>query len=350
MITAEYVKVRLWFKETAITSRTQMQYKDTYIIAVHDTDAPQLYGVGECALFRGLSKEDDPSYERLLKQTCMNPMNLLPVSSLRFGFESALRDLKNGGTQHIFHSAFTAGENQMTINGLIWMGDRHKMKQRIVSKLKDGFVCIKLKIGGIDFEDEIELLKVIRDEFSADEIELRLDANGAFTPQNALSKLHRLSEFAIHSIEQPIKPGQWDIMSDLCRKSPIPIALDEELIGFRTTEEKRKLLNEINPHFIILKPSLCGGFIEADEWISEAEQRKIGWWATSALESNIGLNAIAQWVGQYSPDMPQGLGTGALYTYNFPCHMQLCGDKLCFKNIRISSEAIWHNAVEISRS
>ncbi len=349
MIQGEYVKVRLWFKETAITSRASMQYKDTYIVAVRDTEATQLCGVGECALFSGLSEEDSPFYEQFLKQSCINPLDVPPISSLRFGFESALRDLRNGGTQNIFSSPFTSGDSHMTINGLIWMGDKRQMKQRIATKLKDGFTCIKLKIGGIDFEEELELLKDIRDEFSSDEVELRLDANGAFSIENALNKLHKLAKFTIHSIEQPIKPGQWKAMSDICEKTPIPIALDEDLIGFIPAERKRLLLDTIKPQFIILKPSLCGGFREADEWILEAEHRKIGWWATSALESNIGLNAIAQWVGQYTPKMPQGLGTGSLYTDNFPCHIQLCGEKLSFNPVPVSSEAVWQKAIEVSR-
>ena len=325
-----------------------MQYKDTYIIAVCDTDMPQLCGVGECALFSGLSKEDNPEYERLLMQVCQDPQNLPEISSIRFGFECALRDLRNGGEQNIFSSPFTQGKNQMIINGLIWMGDKDKMKRRIADKLKAGFTCLKLKIGGIDFEDELELLKAIRQEFTPNEVELRLDANGAFQPEDALYKLNKLSEFTIHSIEQPIKPGQWDDMAYLCTESPIPIALDEELIGFTDPDVKRKLLDTINPQFIILKPSLCGGLTESDEWLHEAEIRKIGWWATSALESNIGLNAIAQWVGQYVPAIPQGLGTGALYTDNFPSHMELCGDRLCYHKSPISSKSIWQKAIEIS--
>ena len=211
------------------------------------------------------------------------------------------------------------------------MGTKQEMCARIAEKLDAGFRCVKLKIGGINFDDEAELLANIRREFPSGSIELRLDANGAFTPQNALDRLNRLSEFDIHSIEQPIKSGQWEEMARLCRLSPIPIALDEELIGFHSDDFKTRLLDTISPAYIILKPSLCGGFEESDRWIELAENRNIGWWATSALESNIGLNAIAQWVARYNPTMPQGLGTGALYTNNFPSPLQLEGDNMYFR-------------------
>ena len=208
------------------------------------------------------------------------------------------------------------------------MGDKRTMKNRIRQKLDAGFRCVKLKIGGIDFCDELDLLNSIRVEFPVSDIELRVDANGAFTPENAMERLERLSELDLHSIEQPIRQGQWEEMALLCSRSPIPIALDEELIGFRSDEEKERMLDEIRPQYIILKPSLCGGFAEADKWIEIAGKRNVGWWATSALESNIGLSAIAQWVSRYSPVMPQGLGTGALYINNFPSPLRLEGDKL----------------------
>lgn len=310
-----------------------MKVKDTFILRVHDTDTPGVTGLGECALFKGLSAEDTPSYTAHLENFCSNPSaDTLPeISSIRFGYETAMLSLNARGSSRLIESAFTTQSSPIQINGLIWMGTKQEMCARIAEKLDAGFRCVKLKIGGINFDDEAELLANIRREFPSGSIELRLDANGAFTPQNALERLNRLSEFDIHSIEQPIKSGQWEEMARLCRLSPIPIALDEELIGFHSDDFKTRLLDTISPSYIILKPSLCGGFEESDRWIELAENRNIGWWATSALESNIGLNAIAQWVACYNPTMPQGLGTGALYTNNFPSPLQLEGDNMYFR-------------------
>ena len=330
MLRAEYSRKVLKFKETAITSRSKMNDKETFIIHVTDDDIPGATGTGECALFRGLSAEDTPDYEQQLEYACNNPESLPAISSIRFGFETALLDMRNGGAGRFITNSFTEGTTPIRINGLIWMGDKRVMKQRIREKLDQGFNCIKLKIGGIDFNDEIALLKSIRDDYSPDNLELRVDANGAFSPDTAMQHLERLAEYGLHSIEQPIKQGQWDEMAALCRLSPIPVALDEELVGFKADEEKIRMLETIKPGYIILKPSLCGGFAESDRWIRLAEERGIGWWATSALESNIGLNAIAQWVSQYNPVMPQGLGTGMLYTNNYPSRLRLDGDRMYF--------------------
>jgi len=331
MLKASFKPYTLKFLETAITSRAHMREKDTYIVTVWDDINPDIAGYGECALFRGLSEEDSLEYESQLSCACLNPINLPKISSIRFGFESALAMLNAGGSPKFIDNEFTRGARPIQINGLIWMGDKRTMTQRIREKLDAGFTCIKLKIGGIDFNDEIDLLKMIRSEFGSGDLELRLDANGAFSATDALAKLKRLSEFSIHSIEQPIKAGQADAMAELCQSSPIKVALDEELIGFRTDSEKTKILDTIKPAYIILKPSLCGGFEQADRWINLAVERGIKWWATSALESNIGLSAIAQWVSRYPIDMPQGLGTGALYSNNFPTPLHLEGDKLYFK-------------------
>lgn len=327
MLKAEFSSYRLKFKETAITSRSQMNDKETFLISIYDDENPLVVGQGECALFRGLSTEDNANYEAVLLKACQNPENLPEVSSIRFGFETAINNLKaNNGAWT--DNPFTRGEKAIRINGLIWMGDKVTMLRRIKEKLALGFHCIKLKIGGINFEDELQLLKGIRREFSADDVELRVDANGAFTPQNAMERLHRLAELNLHSIEQPIRQGQWDAMAQLCQQTPLPIALDEELIGFNSDAQKSEMLDAIKPQYIILKPSLCGGFAEADSWIKHAQERGIGWWATSALESNIGLDAIAQWVSKYSPTIPQGLGTGALYTNNFPSRLRIDGEML----------------------
>ena len=251
-------------------------------------------------------------------------------SSIRFGVEMALQDLAMGGRQLYFPSAFTEGRLAIEINGLIWMGDKSTMLQRIQQKLEAGFHCIKLKIGAIDFEAELSLLQYIRERFSREKVELRVDANGAFAPEEAMSKLEALAAFGLHSIEQPIRQGQWEEMAHLCRETPIPIALDEELIGVYGRKKKLELLEKVQPQYIILKPALCGGFSGAREWIELAEKRGIGWWVTSALESNIGLNALAQWVATLGNPMPQGLGTGQLYTNNLWSPLRQEGECLIY--------------------
>lgn len=344
---AAFAPYSLIFKELAITSRSRMSTKDTFLVRVWDERRPEISGIGECALFKGLSSEDTPAYEQQLAAACATAGKLPEISSIRFGFETAVADLDAQLNPDRFEdNAFLRGEKPICINGLVWMGDKHTMARRIREKLDAGFRCVKLKIGGIDFNDELELLRFIRSQFIADDIELRLDANGAFSPENALERLERLAQFDIHSIEQPIRQGQTEAMARLCSLSPIPIALDEELIGFTSDTRKCELLTAIRPQYIILKPSLCGGFREADLWITKAEELGIGWWATSALESNIGLTAIARWVSAYNPVMPQGLGTGALYTNNFPSPLRLEGDRLYFNpnfSQRFNPPVQWHS-------
>jgi len=343
MLKASFQPRTLRFKETAITSRAKMNVKETFIVSVWDDANHEVAGHGECALFRGLSAEDTPGYEAILADACSHPGSDMPqLSSVRFGFETAFRNLRSHPRGIWHENGFTLGEKPIRINGLIWMGDKNAMVRRIREKLRLGFRCIKLKIGGIDFSDELELLRHIRREFSPADIELRVDANGAFTPGDAPEKLKRLSEFGLHSIEQPLRQGQWDAMAQLCATSPVPIALDEELIGFSSDARKQELLDYIRPQYIIIKPSLCGGFAEADRWIAAARRRGIGWWATSALESNIGLEAIAQWVSEYSPELPQGLGTGALYTDNFPSRLHLQGDLMTFDPDALPASAYCH--------
>ncbi len=321
------------FKEPSGTSRGILFEKPTFFIKIWDESNPDIFGIGEAAVFPGLSPEANESFGSKMLETLANvalglPTDLSGYSSIQFGLEQAILDFSNGGHRLYFPSVFTCGESCITINGLIWMGDYETMLHRIESKLKDGFKCLKLKIGGIGFEEELSLLRVIRERFNPEELELRLDANGAFSPDNAIERLDRLSEYTIHSIEQPIKAGQIEEMARICRISPIPVALDEELIGVANTELRVRLLEDIHPSYIILKPALCGGFSGANEWIEMAKARNIGWWITSALESNIGLNALAQWVGSLGVEMPQGLGTGALYTNNLPSPLVLTGDKL----------------------
>lgn len=333
MLKARYFKYILHFKEPSGTSRGIMREKETYFIKVWEEETPEVFGLGECALFRGLSADDRPGYAEMLENVCEHmagvDLNALESwSSIRFGVEMALADLRNGGKRVFFPSSFSEGRREIEINGLIWMGDRQTMQRRIEEKLKAGFCCIKLKIGAIDFEAEVALLRTIRERFGREEVELRVDANGAFSPEEAMSKLEILSRFDLHSIEQPIWQGQWEQMARLCARTPVPVALDEELIGIYGPEEKKNLLRTIRPQYIILKPALVGGFQGAGEWISLAGEEHIRWWVTSALESNVGLNALAQWVATLDIVMPQGLGTGQLYTNNIDSPLRQKGSRL----------------------
>ncbi len=327
MLKASYTPYVLHFKVPSGTSRGILTEKDTYFLKVWDDCDPACFGVGECALFKGLGADDRPEYESVLQQVCRDiaqseKLDLSQWSSIRFGLETALLDLRQGGRRLIFPSGFVKGEQAIEINGLIWMGDKRTMAARIEEKLDAGFSCIKLKIGAIDFEDECDLLAYIRRRYTRDDIELRVDANGAFPPDEALEYLKRLADYDLHSIEQPIRAGQWEAMARLCELSPLPVALDEELIGVNHFTDKISLLKTISPQYVVLKPSLVGGFEGAREWLDAARDCGVGWWITSALESNVGLNAIAQWTATLPVTMPQGLGTGALYTNNIPSPLE----------------------------
>ena len=334
MLKAKYSKYNLLFNSPVITSRATMQEKETFFIKIWDSSNPNIYGIGECAIFRGLSAEDNIDYEKSLNTICDNIHNINPLeiaqSSIRFGVETALYDLKKGGKRIIFNTDWANGFNHIPINGLIWMGNYSEMLNRIIEKVEAGFSCIKLKIGGIDFKKELKLIRFIRSNFSHDDLQLRLDANGAFSPENALEHLNQLAKYNVHSIEQPIKQGQWEKMAHICKNSPVPIALDEELIGINDINQKYDLLKTTTPAYIILKPSLCGGFHGANEWISIAQEQNIDWWATSALESNIGLNAIAQWISTFNYTIPQGLGTGMLYKNNIDSPLLQVDDVLTY--------------------
>lgn len=322
---AKCFQYRLRFNFSAGTSRGILHEKETWFISVWNETDPSIIGWGECAIFRGLSIDDRPGYVEMIKKVCHDPdfyvsegaIQLTQWPSIRFGLETARIDLKQGGQKILFPSSFTKGNDAIPINGLVWMGNKNAMLERIHKKLNDGFHCIKLKIGAIDFGSELSLLQNIRSEFSQADIEIRVDANGAFSPDEALEKINRLSEFQIHSIEQPIRQGQSLKMADLCRLSPIPVALDEELINCINIDQKSELLKAIHPQYIILKPALVGGFSGSLEWIRLANELNIRWWITSALESNIGLNAIAQWTYTLKNPLPQGLGTGQLFQNNF---------------------------------
>lgn len=312
-----------------------MHFKNGYFLYISDGEKT---GVGECSFIEGLSIDDLETYEQALQQLCKaieeGDKSMLPdwakYPSLKFAYETALIDWQAGGKQILFPSAFTAGKENIEINGLVWMGSRDFMFNQIQQKLQDGFKCIKIKVGAIDFEEEVSLVEFIRSKFPPDVIEIRLDANGAFTSGDVWHKLDALSKFQIHSIEQPIKQGQFELMTEVCEKSPIPVALDEELIGINSVINKAELLNIVKPAYIILKPSLIGGLTSSNEWISIAEQLGIGWWATSALESNVGLNAIAQWVFIKHPTMVQGLGTGSLYVNNIDSPLYIANGALGF--------------------
>ena len=331
-----FKKYQLHFKKPGGTSRGVLYDKDTYIIIIEDASGQRAFG--ECNLFKGLSADDREDYEDQLAHVCKNLLeqkeNILPSliewPSIAFGVETVLKDWRNGSVKIIFSSAFTQHEIPISINGLVWMGSSEEMLQQIRQKLQDGFTCLKLKIGAINFESELEILKTIRNEFTENEIELRVDANGAFSPKEAPEKLKRLSDFNIHSIEQPIKAAQWDQMASIVKNSPIAIALDEEIIGVNKTEDKQRLIDTIKPEYIILKPTLVGGFASCDEWINIAEKASVKWWITSALESNIGLNAIAQYTYLKNNPMPQGLGTGKLYSNNFDSPLQIKNGNLFY--------------------
>lgn len=319
-----------------------MRQKDTFLLRLEDKETGKTR-VTEVPLFRGLSAEDTPGFESILSQWCtgFSSATVPALSSIRFALESAALSFAPDAD-----TPFLKGEAGIPINGLIWMGDKYLMRNRIDEKLAAGFHVLKLKIGGINFDEELSLLRYIRSHYPASDLEIRLDANGSFSPDTAIEKLKALSRFDVHSIEQPLPPGQTQAMAELCRMSPIPIALDEELIGCTPDEEARLLLEKIRPAYIILKPALCGGFSGADMWIRHASELGIGWWATSALESNIGLEAIARWLTtRHNIIMPQGLGTGHLYENNFETHLELRGDCLFYNpNKEISlPQLLWKN-------
>lgn len=313
-----------------------MKDRTSWFVKIWDEKDSTVFGLGECAPLPGLSVDDKPEYESVLS-TVVNKigtlknssavlkdvLNIIPPGfpSIVFGVETALLDLQQGGKRIIFNNEFIQSK-PIPINGLVWMGDLDVMLQQASIKIEAGFRCIKIKVGGLNFEKECDIIHYIRKKYFRENITLRLDANGAFKVEEALYKLYDLSKYNIHSIEQPIKPGRPE-MEELCRKSPIPIALDEELIGVESADDKRKLMERIKPQFIILKPTLHGGIHGTQEWITLAESLGIGWWITSALESNIGLNAICQLTANYPITLPQGLGTGQLYDDNFQSPLEV---------------------------
>ena len=341
---ASFTKKVFHFNFTARTSRGRMTDRTSWFIKIWDEAKPSIFGIGECAPLPGLSIDSKPDYEEVLQHvmTAVPSLSIQSSSLLKdakaivppghpsivFGLETALIDLKNGGERIIFNNSFIQSK-PIPINGLVWMGDLDVMLQQASIKIDEGFRCIKVKVGGLNFEKECDIIQYIRKKYFRDEIEIRLDANGSFKPEDALYKLYDLAKYKIHSIEQPIKPGRPE-MEELCKKSPIPIVLDEELIGVESVDEKKKLLERIKPNFIILKPSLVGGIQSTEEWIATAEAQGIKWWMTSALESNVGLNAICQFTANYPVTMPQGLGTGTLYDDNFQSPLEVVKGEILF--------------------
>lgn len=332
----------LHFKQPAGTSRGVYTTRQSYYLTITDDDRPGIKGVGECATLPELSCDAVPEYFKILSDICRMveqtsniPYEMLrPYPSILFGLETAFAQLEANGSTRLYDTPFGRGEEGITINGLVWMGTFEEMYSRLEAKLKAGFQCVKLKIGAIDFNKELDLIKHIREAFDKNTIELRVDANGGFTPENAMARLEALAQYDIHSIEQPIKQHQWGEMARLCKETPLPIALDEELIGVNVRSMKEYLLDTIRPQYIILKPSLHGGMYGCNEWIQMAKERGIGSWITSALESNVGLNAIAHYCAQtYGPavSMPQGLGTGQLFTDNIDMPLVIDGDKIWYR-------------------
>jgi o-succinylbenzoate synthase len=332
----------LHFKQPAGTSRGVYTTRKSYYLTITDDNRLGIKGVGECATLPDLSCDAVPEYFKILSDVCRMveqtgniPYDILrPYPSILFGLETAFAQLDANGSTRLYDTPFGRGEEGITINGLVWMGTFEEMYSRLETKLKAGFHCVKLKIGAINFDKELDLIKHIREAFDKNTIELRVDANGGFSPDNAMERLEALAKYDIHSIEQPIKQHQWGEMARLCKETPLPIALDEELIGVNVKSMKEYLLDTIRPQYIILKPSLHGGMYGCTEWIQMAKERGINSWITSALESNVGLNAIAHYCAKtYGPSvlMPQGLGTGQLFTDNIDMPLVIDGDKIWYR-------------------
>lgn len=332
----------LHFKSPAGTSRGVYHTRKIYLVTFRSTQNPALEGVGECAPLPILSMDDITDYVSRLETFCVETARegQIPFDDMRgypsmlFGLESAMAQIRANGSTALYDTPFAQGQQGIPINGLVWMGTYEEMMQMAEEKIRAGFTCLKFKIGGIRFEDEIEIIRGVRQRFGKDVLQIRLDANGAFSASDALHKIEQLSAFDIHSLEQPIPAGMWQEMRHICQQTAIPIALDEELIRVCRSEDKKSMLDTIRPHYLVLKPTLHGGIRGTEEWIDLAHERQIKTWITSALESNIGLNAIAHLTARlYSAPItiPQGLGTGQLFTDNIDMPLRIIGDKLWYK-------------------
>lgn len=336
---AGYIKHRLKFLRPAGTSKGYLNYKDCWFISLWNDDCPQVKGIGECSILPNLSVDDRADVEAKIAEVCdqinggtFQQGSLLPNwPSIQFALEMAMLDLQNGGNRVLFPSKFTQGKAGVVTNGLIWLGDESNTRQQIADRLDRGYSCIKLKIGQLDWPTEYAILRFLRKQFKAHELSIRVDANGAFSPQKAYSVLEQLCELEVHSIEQPIKAGQVEALALMCNGTPIPIALDEELLGIFDYKKRKELLETIKPQYLVVKPGLHGGFASSAQWVELARQNNIGWWATTALESNIGVNAIAQWAYTQNPDFIHGIGTGLLYSNNIDSPLSLRGESLFYR-------------------
>lgn len=339
MIAARWVEKTLEPRFELGTSKGPINARTVWYLMAWHTERPEVIGIGEAALFPGHSKEFPADVKSKLIELCAGTSDwhqrlttdLVDVPSVRFAVEQCLRDLVVSGTKQLYPSDFTLGQRAIPINGLVWMGDKATMKQRIREQIDKGFTTVKMKIGAIGIDDELALLKAVRNEYDARTITLRVDANGAFDQRSVRDVLHRLADLEVESIEQPIAPGLYEAMAELCADTPLPIALDEDLIGLNHPDNKRDLLDTVRPQHIVIKPSLVGGWAAAQDWIDLAAQRGIGWWITSALESSIGLNAIAQWTATLAIDRPQGLGTGSVYANNIPTPLEVNAGALWYR-------------------
>jgi len=344
-----YIQVEkhtLRFIKPAKTSRGEYIEKTAYLLWI----VTETFKVcGEASPLSDLSVDGKVDFSNIVQPyenqflTFEDLHNLLedwmPYPSLRFALYSAILKAKFQAnriaiqqptkSQVWIENEFTHGKEGMKINGLVWMNSIDAMYEEAIHKINAGFTCIKLKVGALDFDAECRLIEKIRKQFSPFKVEIRLDANGGFKNGDALFQLEDLKRFNIHSIEQPIQANQPDLMQEICAKSPIHIALDEELIGI-DVNNSLNLMKKIKPKYIILKPTLLGGFDFCDIWIQHAVSQNVGWWSTSALEGNIGLADIAQWVSAYKPTMPQGLGTGSLFVKNFDPHTKVVGETMFF--------------------
>lgn len=350
---ASFFKRTFHFSFNARTSRGAMKQRDSWFLKVWDSGSPEVFGIGEAGPVPGLSSEKPTDIHKQLTDVVQKISSGLSLASVRsipeineqfrsmtlypsvlVAVETALLDLQSGGKRIIFNNDFVKGK-PVSINGLVWMGGLDVMLQQVSIKIEEGFTCIKLKIGGLNFEKELDILQFVRRKYFRDQINIRLDANGAFKAEQVMYKLMDLSQYDVHSIEQPLKAGS-SFLPELCQKSPIPIALDEELTGISTREGKMELLDRVKPQFLVLKPSLHGGFYGCAEWISLADERGIGWWVTSAMESNVGLNAIAQFASNYPLPLPQGLGTGTIFRDNIPSPLEVKRGTLVY-----DTQGIW---------
>ena len=338
MIHAKTIYREFRFQRPATTSRGTFLSKKVHFILLYHTDDPSAAGIGECSLLPGLSFDNVKGFKDKLNQTIdrinrgdyLTDPEMSDWPSINFALETAWKDLRTMGSKILYPSDFTEGKDGIDINGLIWMDNKEEMMRQIRQKLAEGFTCLKMKIGALDFEEELEILRTIRSNCSASDLEIRLDANGAFRSSQALDILKMLADFNLHSVEQPIAPGHPDALARLCELSPVPIALDEELIGKQILTQKRKILDSIKPQYVVLKPGLLGGISACKDWIGLADERNIGWWITSSLETNIGLNAIAQWTYTLKKPVYHGLSTGSLFINNITSPLYHSGEKLYY--------------------